>query len=109
MLISLYTNPFIAVVSWQIDAGCELEADEPLMIVRSRINKMAKNFLLGPLTGRRAHGRFIILLIWRNRAAIFSSDSKSFATDSMALLARPRKRELKPAFPRFFLPAVVAA
>jgi hypothetical protein len=63
-LVSLDSNPLIAVIAGQIDLWGHLESNESLVIVRGGVDQMTDDFLIRPLPRRRAtrRDRFIHLV-----------------------------------------------
>src|SRR5215475_5081359 len=48
ILVALDTNPFVTVITRQINASSELQTYKPLMVIRGRIDQVSQNFFLGP-------------------------------------------------------------
>ena len=55
-LIALHSNPAIAIVSRQIDAGRQLQTNKTLMIVGGGIYKVAEDLFSGPFARRPRRG-----------------------------------------------------
>src|SRR4051812_43285527 len=60
LLISLHANPFIAVVSRQVNPDGKLQTDETLMVVRRGIHQMAQYLFGRPLARSRPHSRLLV-------------------------------------------------
>jgi hypothetical protein len=56
-LVPLDANPFIAIVSRQVDPNRQLKPHKPLMVICRGINQMAKDFFGRPFSGSRPDSR----------------------------------------------------